>query len=188
MYTEDNTYHNINLLEQPLSKGTYENCTFSNCDAQGFDFSHFQLIDCTFINCNLSLIKLRDTQLQQVRFEQCKMLGIQFDTANTFGFKIALKDCLLKHSSFYSLNLSHTNFENCDLEETDWTKANLTKASLANCNLYLAQFDQTNLTQTNFTGSYNVAINPTNNQLKKTVFDAENAIGLLKGLDIIIKD
>lgn len=188
MYFEDIDYQHINLLEQPLPKGTYENCTFTNCDAQGFDFSHFRFIDCTFHNCNLSLVKVRDTQLQHIHFEQCKMLGIQFDAVNTFGFKIAMKSCLLRHASFYELNLTNANIEHCDLEETDWTKANLTKATLSHCNLYLAHFDQTNLTQTNFSGSYNLAINPNTNYLKKTIFDSENALGLLKALDIIIKD
>lgn len=187
MYFEDETYKNINLNEYPLVKGTYEGCTFSNCDAQGFDFSAFKFIDCTFLNTNLSLIKVRDTQLQQVNFENCKMLGIQMDTVNTFGLKVTMKGCILRHSSFYMLNMSGMMLEQCDLEETDWTKVNLTKATLSNCNLYLAQFDQTNLTQTNLTGSYNLAINPTTNILKKTKFDAQNALGLLKALDIIIE-
>ena len=88
-----------------LTKGEYTFCTFSNCDFSGLDFMHFRFEDCEFKNCNLSNCYWNETQLQQVRFANCKMIGNQFDKANPFLLEL--------HFDNYAGSFVH-NFELVD--------------------------------------------------------------------------
>jgi fluoroquinolone resistance protein len=83
--------------------GEYEDCTFHHCDFSGQDLSKFRFTDCNFNGCNLSLVTCNNTVFQNIRFKDCKMLGIRFDTCSQFGISFSFEDCQLQHSSFYKM-------------------------------------------------------------------------------------
>ncbi|RZK68969.1 MAG: pentapeptide repeat-containing protein [Pedobacter sp.] len=174
------------LLEKPLSKGAYENCSFNNIDLSNLNFSDFRFIDCTFNGCNLSLTKLNKTGLQDVKFVGCKMLGLHFDAVNDFGLGISFENCMLNHSSFYKKKLKKIVFKSCSLQECDFSQCDLTAAHFQDCDLLTATFDDTILEKTDFRTAYNYTLDPERNRVKKARFFTNGLAGLLQKYDIIV--
>ncbi len=91
IYIQDKTFDRSDTLP----KGEYENCTFLSCNFANNDFSEYKFIGCVFQACNLSLTKLHKTAFQEVKFKDCKMLGLRFDTCHEFGLAFSFEDCQL---------------------------------------------------------------------------------------------
>lgn len=170
-----------------LQPGEYDLCSFSHCDFSESDFSALKFSDCTFVSCNLSLVKLDRTALQNVRFQDCKLLGLRFDACNNFGMELAFEDCMLDHASFFQIKISRTVFKNCRLREADFTEANLTAAVFENCDLSQAVFDRTHLEKADFRSAYGYTIHPDFNRIKLAKFSQSGLAGLLQQYDILIE-
>ena len=183
MYIQDKVFEQNDRLE----KGKYENCVFNNCDFSNSNFSGIKFTDCTFQNSNLSLIKLDDSSFQEVKFVECKMLGLRFDTCTGFGISFSFEGCQLNHSSFYKIKLKKTLFKDSQLQETDFVEADLTHAVFDNCDLIQTVFDRTILEKADFRTSYNYSINPETNRIKKAKFSVLGLSGLLDKYDIVIE-
>jgi len=107
---EDKTY---NQLKGKLEKGSFEDCTFTNCNFNEQDLSGFIFNDCEFIECNLSNCSLGDTAFKNVVLKNCKLLGLQFSHCSTFLFKINFNNSVIDYSSFDVFD--QTNLTKCDL-------------------------------------------------------------------------
>ena len=106
IYIEDKEFEKMVFTEKPLKKGEYEYCTFSNCDFSNSDLTQIIFSECEFINCNLSMVKLTETVLRNVKFKDCKMLGLNFENCNEFGFEMSFENCVLNHCIFYKVKLT----------------------------------------------------------------------------------
>ena len=115
------------------------------------------------------------------------MLGLRFDTCNAFGISFSFEGCQLNHSSFYKTRIRNTVFINCDLQETDFTDADLANAVFDKCNLSKAIFENTVLEKADFRTSYNYAIDPEINRVKRARFSIFGIAGLLLKYDIEIE-
>ena len=182
LYFTDKTFDR----NDSLALGEYENCTFNNGNFSDSDFSNYKFSDCTFTNCNLSLTKLDKTAFRGVKFIDCKMLGLRFDTCHDFGLSVSFDGCQLNHSSFYKKKIKKTVFKNSQLQEIDFVEADLTSAIFDNCNLERATFDQTILENADFRTSHNYSIDPEINRIKKAKFSIMGVAGLLEKYDIDI--
>ncbi len=185
-YFEDKTFDKINYTDKPLPKGEYENCTFVNCDFYNSSFTSINFIECEFVGCNLSMVKLDMAILRDVKFVDCKMLGLKFETCNDFGFSVRFNNCTLNHSSFYSWKIKKTIFKNSHLIEVDFTNCDLSNAVFDNCDLSNAIFENTTLEKADFRTSFNYSLNPEINRIKKAKFSLTGIAGLLSKYDIEI--
>ena len=183
IYIQDQTFNQ----NDTLVKGEYESCIFNGCSLADGDLSEFSFIDCTFNGCNLSLAKLHKTAFRDVKFINCKMLGMRFNACTEFGLSFSFDNCLLDHSSFYKTKIKKTVFKHSQLEGTDFTDADLTSTIFENCDLAQALFDQTILEKVDFRSSYNYAIYPKQNRIKKAKFSLLGISGLLGKYDIEIE-
>ncbi len=165
----------------------YEQCSFTNCNFENQDLSGIQFIDCFFTECNLSLVKTNATAFRNVHFTDCKLLGIRFDTCNSFGLSFQFDQCQLNHCSFFNRKITQTIFRDSQLEGVDFSECDLSGALFDNCNLQHAVFDQTQLDKADFRTAYNYSINPEINRMKKTAFSVAGIAGLLDKYDIIIE-
>ena len=104
-FIEDKKFEKENFTENTLPKGDYESCTFLNCNFSNSDLSKIRFIECSFINCNLSLANLYLTELHDIVFKDCKMLGLRFDKCSDFAFSVKFDNCQLNHSSFFKKKL-----------------------------------------------------------------------------------
>jgi fluoroquinolone resistance protein len=183
----DEVVEKTDFSETKLPKNEYENCQFKQCTFVNADLSNVKFSDCEFVDCNLSTTKLHQTSMQNVRFKQCKLLGLHFDNCTAFLFSVDFEDCILNLSTFYKLSLKKKVIKNCSLQEVDFTNADLSGATFENCDLTGATFENTMLEKADFRTARNFSIDPEINKIKKARFSLEGIIGLLNKYDIEIE-
>ena len=125
------------------------------------------------------LAKIMATGFQEVKFKNCKLLGLHFENCNDFLFSVDFEGCNLNLASFYQRKIKKIRFIDCTLVETDLSEADLNMAIFDNCDLSGAIFDRTNLEKADFRTSYNFTIDPEKNSLKKARFSRSELSGLL---------
>lgn len=185
-YLEDQEFLKIDYTEKGFPQGSYESCTFIDCNLSNTDLSGCNFTDCDFKGCNLGMAKLSNTVLNDVRFNECKLLGLHFEDSNRVLFSVNFKKSNLHLSCFYQLKMKQTSFLECQLEEVDFTETDLTSAVFEQCNLAGAVFDNTILEKANFCSSYNFQINPNQNKMKQAQFSRTELAGLLGSFPIKI--
>lgn len=178
-YISNATFRGENFNVSLLPGKEYENCTFIECSFANADLSRITFSECIFEHCDLSMAKLKGTNIRDVKFKHCKMLGLRFDECNTFLVSFRFENCTLNFSSFYQLKIKQTTFNSCKLESVDFTQADITKSLFDDCDLLNATFDGTNLSQADLRSAINFSIDPERNTLARARFSSHNLSGLL---------
>ncbi len=184
---DNKTYNKEDFTTEILPKGEYQNCIFTNCNFHGCDLSNYKFFDSEFTGCDLSLVKTAQTTLANVAFKGSKLLGWRFENCAEFGLAVSFDNCLLDHSSFFKTKLKKSIFKDSQLHEVDFTDCDLTEAVFNNCDLAKAIFRSTNLEKADLRSSYNYAIDPENNKIKKAKFSLAGVPGLLVKYDLKIE-
>lgn len=187
---EGQTYRNLDCAHATVRSITFTDCVFERCA-----FSDAQLLLCTFANClfrdcDLSLINPEGSAFVQVRFEACKVIGVNWTVANWDSYLsgIHFVDCSVNYATFIGLDLKGITLKRCVAWEADFAEANLTGADCTKTDFRDSRFLHTDLTEVDFTGASNYAIAANLNTLKKTQFSLPEAMNLLHSLDIILTD
>jgi len=180
-------FDKLDFSEKALPEAEYEDCNFLNCNFYQTDLSNVNFEKCTFDGCDFSLAKLKNTVLMDVRFLNCKLLGLHFDDCNDFIMTVYFDNCMLKLSSFYKLKLKKTKFVNCNLQETDFSETDLSGSVFDNCDMLRTIFDFTNLEKADLYSSFHYSIDPLKNKVKKAKFSKAEVLGLLDTFDIKIE-
>ncbi len=186
-YITNKKFEKLDYSQTPLPKGDYENCIFFSCNFLNADVTNINFSECEFIGCNLSMMKIAKVVLRDVKFKDCKMLGVVFDNCNEFMFSLNFENCIANLCSFYKRGLKKVIFKNSALQEVDFTESDLSNAIFDNCDLTRAIFKNTILEKANFCTSYNFSIDPEINSIKKAKFSKEGIIGLLDKYDILVE-
>ena len=87
-YISDQQFKKLNATTETLELAEYENCTFTDCLFTNTDFSGFLFSDCTFVGCDLSMANLANSSFREVKFKDCKLLGLHFEHCNPFLFEL----------------------------------------------------------------------------------------------------
>ena len=66
-YFDDQIFQSIDYATVPLTKGEYENCTFTDCIFANSDVSEIIFVDCTFEQCDWTMAKLHDTSFRSIK-------------------------------------------------------------------------------------------------------------------------
>ena len=185
-FIDDQTFTGLDFSKTALQKGIYENCQFTDCNFSTVRLSGSTFIDCQVTNCDFSNATLTETGFQNSLFDSCKLIGLRFDSCQSFLFSPAFKNCRLDFSSFYKMDLTKSSFQDCSLVDVDFAHANLSKLDLDKCNLTNAVFEQTNLLETDFRTAINFNIEPTINQINKAKFAINGLRGLLRKYNLTI--
>ena len=178
-FIEGVTFEREDFSKEKFVKGDYESCTFSNCNFSNANLSKVRFIECHFINCNLSLAHFYLTEIQDVTFKDCKMLGLRFDKCSDFAFSIKFDNCILNDSSFFKKKLLRTMFTKSKLHGVDFTECDVNTSTFDACDLLNAIFKSTDLQNTDLRNSYNFIIDPENNNIRGAKFSLESLKGLL---------
>lgn len=182
----DQTFEKIDFTTTAFTKGEYEGCTFLHCTFAETSLSGSSFAECEFAGCNLSLSKLAHTSLKDVRFNDCKLMGVRFENCNAFLFEVAFDRCMLNLSSFYKRNLKKARFNHCSLREVDFAEADLSMAVLNDCDLAGAMFDRTLLEKADLRTAVNYIINPELNRMTKAKVSVAGLPGLLQQYNLDI--
>lgn len=132
------------------------------------------------------MCKLNNTQLNDVKFENCKLMGVDFSRCPGFLFEVNFTDCILDFCSFEKLKMANTTFRKCSMKGVDLAGTQLPNSLFHQVNLEEATFANTNLKEANLSTAYNFTISPTQNNLKKAIFSENNLSGLLREFSITI--
>jgi len=185
-FFQDRTFTPTILGNQQLKFGEYENCTFEQLNLNSHDIGGYIFIDCLFEDCDLSMVKIKATSFQQVKFHGCKMLGLHFDDCNPFLFSPIYESCNLSMSTFNGLNLRKSSFKDCQLQSVDFTEADMQGIKMDTCDLQNAIFEFTNIKEADLTSSFSYKIDPEKNTIKNAKFSWPAAYGLLSKYNVII--
>lgn len=157
--------------------------TFTNENLAEATFQGARLVDCVFKSCDLSNAKLLGGSFRDVRFEDSKLIGIDWTRATTLAHPAFLR-CVLTYGNFAGLDLRKATLEDCMARELELSETNLAEAVCKGTDFSGSRFHRTNLTKADFRGASNYAMRPADNILKRAKFSLPEAAVLLGGLDI----
>jgi len=181
------TFDKLNLSGELIQQKIFEECIFTNCDFSECIFPKTRFVDCFFIDCNLSMVKFRNTGLQNISFRECKMLGCDFSESEPFLFEVKFESCVLDFASFADKKMPNTLFIDCTLKSSVFLKTTLNGALFQTCDLSEAVFRDTVLTEADLTSSRNYDIDPELNNIRKARFSLYGLPGLLAKYNIYIE-
>ena len=180
-------YSNINYTDQRITNSEFDQCTFQNCDFSNSKLSDNDFINCLFEGCNFAMALLNGSGLKDVRFKDCKLIGINFDYCADFLFAVNFQNCVLDYASFTKKKMKRTNFLQCSLKEADFTSTDLAMAVFANSDLSRAVFQNSNLEKADLLTAVNYTIDPEKNKIAKAKFSYSGIAGLLEKYHLIIE-
>ncbi len=185
-------FKTLKLAEQKINSIIFEECSFTNCDFNETEFRECQFIDCHFIKCNLSVTKMVYCRFNDVFFEGCKAIGIdwtQVDWPNIASFSpIKFLKCTINDSTFFGLDLNEIMIEDCCAHDVDFREGNFCNSNFTYTDFTNSLFNETNLSKTDFTQAFNYRIDINHNKINKAKFTRYEALHLLESLDIELKD
>ena len=186
-------FKGLNLQNARLEYKTFTSCVFEKCSFREAAFAHCTFQDCTFRHCDLSLMTLKECAFKNTLFEHSQLVGVNWVDTNLAQRKLFAKpvdfvDCALNHSTFMGLNLKNVRLTQCMAKNVSFEEADLSHANCAFTDFAESRFFHTNLTETDFTEARNYSIAANANTLRKTIFSLPEAMSLLYGLDIVLKE
>jgi uncharacterized protein YjbI with pentapeptide repeats len=182
----DSTFSKINYSNELFEIAEYDTCVFDSCTFIKTTLSKSVFTNCEFINCNFETPFVSHTSFKEVAFQECTILGLQFEYCNDFLFEVSFESCMLQVCSFFKMNLKNSKFKDSKIIDVDFSNATLSGVKFENCDLSKSIFDATNLEKTDFSSAFHFSIDPEKNKLSKTKFSNENLSGLLNKYDLDI--
>lgn len=190
-YCGDN-FDKLDYSGQMCEARYFYDCLFRQCDFTETLFRCCKFNECEFVDCNLSLVKPPESSFKDVRFIKCKMLGINWTSANWPSIKmlnsLSFEDCILNDCSFFGLYLAEVKMIECRIHEADFTEADCTEADFKLSDFLYSTFHNTNLMGADFTDSVNYNINIFHNNIRHAKFILPEAVSLLNSLDIELSE
>jgi uncharacterized protein YjbI with pentapeptide repeats len=186
----DRTFKEVRLDGEQLVSSEFYDCTFARCSFARSTFRACRFVNCTFQQCDLSLIQVADSAFSGTRFEDSKVVGVDWTqadwTAVGLGDPIGFSKCAISHSTFIGLSLKEIRIKECIATDVDFREADLTKADFADTDLSESLFGCTNLTEADLSSARNYHISPEQNVLKQAKFSLPEAMALLYSMDIVL--
>jgi uncharacterized protein YjbI with pentapeptide repeats len=179
------TFANQELKEGHWVNFEFYNCIFNKCKFNESIFQKCRFEDCDFTECDLSLIKPRYSSFFEVKFENCKLVGVNWTEAAT-PLRTDFYSCTINLSTFNGINLKKISMVKCIAKEVDFIEADLANGNFSSTDFTGSRFLKTNLAQSDFRQATNYSIDPSKNFLKKTKFSLPEAVSFLSWLDIVL--
>jgi fluoroquinolone resistance protein len=186
----DQIFKALTLPQEEIEAKEFYNCTFIACSWPKTTFRRCRFVECTFKKCDLSLIREPDCSFTNARFEDSKVVGVNWTEAawpkGRFLNPIGFFRCVINHSTFLGLNLPEISIQECVARDVDFREADFSRADFTDTDFSESLFVNSNLTEADFTNAKNYNINASLNVLKKTKFSLPEAMSLLHSLDIVL--
>ncbi len=183
----DQKFEEIDFRGESIEGRTFEDCTFSRVNFNGSSFIRCRFLDCTFDQSDLSNLILMSSDLKNVKFKDCKLVGVNWTAASVLMHS-TWQNSILNYGNFSGLDLRKSMMQNCVAREADFAETNLSEANLKETDFTAARFANTNLTKSDLRQAKNYSIRPDSNKIKKAKFSLPEAMLLLYGLDIELEE
>ncbi len=182
----DHVFQNLDLRQQVIEGCSFDACTFNQSSFSGATLKNCRFVDCIFEHCDLSNTQLTSSTLRSVKFQNSKLVGINW-TAASEVMHLAWYECILNYGNFSGLDLRKCVLFQCMAIEADFIQTNFSEANLGATDFASARFASTNLIKADFRQARNYSIRPDSNKIKNAKFSLPEATLLLYGLDIILE-
>ena len=182
---EDKVLSDLDLRGREISDKIFRECRFSNVT-----FAEARLRDCRFEDClvrlsDWTMAKVYGTALRSVKFEGCKLMGIDWSDGHR-ALDASFKECVLDYCSFARVDLRKGAFKDCRMLEVNFAEANLSEADFSGSNLDRSRFQRTNLTRANLAGAANFLINPAENKTKGAIISLDAAVSIVAAMGMTV--
>jgi len=185
-------FKGLDASNRHFSSIVFENCIFQSCNFSDARFNSCKFIECNFNDSNLSNVAINHTRFVDVEFEGCKLVGINWTTADwprlNLSSPLTFAQCILNDSSFFGLSLGELILEHCKAHDVDFRNGNFAKAKFNNTDFTNSLFSKTNLQQADFSEAQNYTIDVFSNDIKGAKFSKYEALSLLDSLGIELVD
>jgi fluoroquinolone resistance protein len=186
----DRVLKEVRLEHGELASSEFYDCLFLRSSFAESVFRLCRFVNCVFRGCDLSLIKVPESGFTSTRFENSKVIGVNWTEAqwpkaglaNPVGFF----ECAISHSTFIGLNLPSIQIRDCTATDVDFREADLSGADFGGTDLANSIFGHTNLSQADLSRARNYRIDPAQNMLKQARFSLPEAMSLLCSMDIVL--
>ncbi len=178
---ENETFTGLALTAADLSEKQFFRCTFENCSLQESRWKRSTLEDCTFRQCDLTRAVVSQLGLRGVRFEGCKVMGVDFSGVSS-NPDVHFNECNLRYVSFTGQSLRKARFTHCQAREVNFFECDLTDADFGATDLSASNFRGCTLTRTEFRGTTGLFLDPARNKVKETRIEVETAVALAESL------
>lgn len=190
-YTE-HVFKEVHLDHDELISSEFHDCLFSTCSFVESVFRRCRFVNCTFRDCDLSLLRLPDSVWAAARFEECKVVGVNWSEAYWpkagLGNPLGFFKCAISHSTFIGLRLQGIQIKECLAVDVDFREADLSGAEFGGTDLSGSLFGSTDLSEADLSRARNYHIDPAQNNLKQAKFSLPEAMSLLHSMDIVLVD
>lgn len=150
-------------------------CVFEGVQLQETRWADVRLESCVFRDCDLTRANVAGLHLREVRFEGCKLMGIDWSEAAP-NPEVHFEDCNLRYGSFVGLSLRKTTFARCAAPEVNFIDTDLTEADFTGTDLTGSNFRDCTLTKADFRGATGAFLDPSGNRFKATRVSVETAV------------
>jgi len=180
---EDIVFDQLDATKSSIAGSRFDRCTFRKVQLKEASLSKCKFESCVFENCDLSLFHGYESAFIDVRFHECKLVGVNWTDGRRYS-NISFEKCVLDYCSFVSLDFRKTDFHDCRFLEASFAEANLTDANFAGSDLSGCRFLRTNLTRCDLSNARGYVINPNENTVKGMKVSLAGAVSLMQTLGI----
>lgn len=151
------------------------------------DLAGVELEDVCFETCQFVATNLTGTRMNGATFAGCKFLNVDFRRCKGF-LDMRFENSIFDNCNFSDLTLKQQTFVGCELRRCTFVHTNLTAADFSHSDLSETLFHDCDLTRADFSRARNYAIDPTGNKVSKAKFSLPEAVSLLRGFDILLRE
>lgn len=188
----DQIFDDLEFESGELSGTLFTDVRFRGCSFSETAFRDCRFNNCLFDDCELSLLKVEGSHFRDVRFDRCRLLGVDWTAAAWprlhLAAPISFRECVTDYSTFIGLALPKISFRDCRATDVAFSDSDLTEADFRGAILTKSRFDGANLTRANLEGATEYTIDLTSTNIRQARFSFPEAISLLYSLDIVLVD
>ena len=119
-YNENTIYSGIDFEGQNNSNIAFENCNFRSCRFNNLALENIKYSSCLFEKCEIILTNIKNSTLNDVKFLDCKIIGINFIECNDFGLSLDFEGSILDSVVIYEKSLKKTNIVKCKIKNSKY--------------------------------------------------------------------
>ena len=186
----DLVFNNLHLQSEQILSSEFFDCVFSDCSFAESIFQKCRFVNCAFQKCDLSLAQVPESIFFTTRFEESKIIGVNWAQADWpgsgLGKPITFIKSAISHCTFIGLSLKGIQIKDSIAIDVDFREADLSRADFSGTDLSESMFKDTNLTESDLSQARNYDIDPGQNVLQGAKFSFPEAMSLLYSMDIIL--
>lgn len=185
-YHEEVLFSGIDFSLHDISGHNFEACRFKHSLFNEADLTETVFRDVLFEECQWVMTGVDHATLGDVRFESCKIMGVNFSSCNDFGFSVDYRESVLDSLVFSRQGLRKTLFRDCRIVRTDFSDCDLRDADFNGTRFEEVVFSGCNLEKADFREAAGYEIDPMENRIRRARFRLPEAYSFLGFLGIEI--